>query len=245
MSISSVWPVSDSWPSPFRLVGVVLWPGRQRRPRRPPRGRRRRDRPCRATGAACGSSGRRRAGPRAAVVEAVEVGAGALLDPGAPQVDDGLGGGRRGPAGQALAHHQRHGILDGRVGAVGDLGVVAAVVAVLQHGGEVDADAVHAAGADRLDAHLLDGLEDRAGGLRLGQQAAVGGGIVAGEPQRHGIGVAAHDGGLARAELAGGLGQARLGGLAVADHARLVGRVGRPRAPACATWPACRRRRPA
>ena len=160
------------------------------------------------------------------VIEPVEVRAGALLDPRAPQVDDGLGGRRGGAPGEALAHHQRHGILDGRVGAVRDLGIIAAVVAVLQHGGEVDADAVHAARPDGLDAHLLDGLEDRAGRLGLRQEAAVGGGIVAGEFQRHGIGMAAHDGGLARAELAGRLGQARLGALAVADDAGLVGRVG-------------------
>ena len=158
--------------------------------------------------------------------EPVEVGAGALLDPGPPQVDDLLRRRGRRLAGQPLAHDQRHRVLDRGVGPVGDVGVIAAVVAVLQHGREIAGDAVHAPGADRLDAHLLDRVEHRARALRLGQQPAVGRRIVAGEPQRHRIGVAAHDGGIARRELARRLRQPRLGALAVADDARLVGRVG-------------------
>ena len=76
-------------------------------------------------------------GPRSVSVRRGEVVAGALLDPVAPELDDLAARGRRGVAGQALAHHQRDGVLERRVGAVGDLLIVAAVIAVLEHGGEV------------------------------------------------------------------------------------------------------------
>ena len=122
----------------------------------------------------------------------------ALLDPGAPEIDDLLR--RLGGVvpGQALAHHQRHRILERRIGAVGDLGIIAAVVAVVQHGREIAGDALHAPGADRFDARLLDRVETARAPPGLGQQAAVDVAVVAGEPQRHGIGVAAHDRGFAR-----------------------------------------------
>ena len=76
-------------------------------------------------------------------------------------------------AGQPLAHDQRHGVLERRVGAVRDLVVFAAVIAVLQHGGEIAGHALHAPRADRLDARLLDGVEDRARLLPLGRQPAM------------------------------------------------------------------------
>ena len=104
--------------------------------------------------------------------QAVEIAAGAVLDEVAPEIDDlGRRGGRL-RAGQALAHHQRHRILERRVGAVGDLLVLAAaMIAVLQHRRDVGGDAGHAARADGFDARLLDRVEDRAGRLALRARA--------------------------------------------------------------------------
>ena len=59
-------------------------------------------------------------------------------------------------------------------------------------------DAGHAARADRLDARLLDRLEHRARLLAAGHELAMHRRIVAGEPQRHRIGMAAHDRGIRR-----------------------------------------------
>ena len=132
--------------------------------------------------------------------QAIEIAPGPVLDEVAPQIDDLGGGGRRFEAGQALAHHQRDRILDRRVGAVRDLLVLAAaVVAVLEHRRDVAGDAGHAARADRLDARLLDRVEDGARRLAVGREAAMHGGVVAGEPQRHRIGMAAQDRDVLRA----------------------------------------------
>jgi hypothetical protein len=131
--------------------------------------------------------------------------------------------GRRRLSGELLAHHQGEGILQRRVGLVGDLLVLAhAVVMVFQPRREVLRDARHAVGADRLDAGVLHRLEDGAGLLALGDHRAVDLGIVHGELQRHGVAVAAHDRGVLRRELARRLGQARL----VTREARLVGGIG-------------------
>ena len=106
--------------------------------------------------------------------EAVEVAPGAVLDEIAPELDDLGGGRRRLEPGQALAHHQRDRVLDRRVGAVGDVLVfAAAMVAVLEHGRDVVADARHAPRADRLDAGLLHGIEHGAGGLALRREPAM------------------------------------------------------------------------
>ena len=118
---------------------------------------------------------------------------------------------RRLEAGQALAHHQRDRILDRRVGAVGDLLVfAAAMVAVLQHRREVRGDAGHAARADRLDARLLDCIVDGARRLAVRREAAMDGGVVAGEPKRHGIGVAAQDRHVLERQRRGGSGRRAL-----------------------------------
>ena len=143
-------------------------------------------------------------------VEAVEIAAGAVLDQRAPEIDQLLGRRRRRQAGQPLAHHQRQRLLDRRVGALGDLVELAAVEALVEHGGEVLGDAVHAARADRLDARLLDRLEHRARLLAGRLQAAMQGVVVAGEPQRDRIGIAAHDRRLVLAELARRLRQPHL-----------------------------------
>ena len=128
---------------------------------------------------------------------------------------------RRGIAGQPFAHHQRDRVLERRVGAVGDLLIVAAVVAVLEHGGEIARRRrVMRRRAERLDARLLDGVEDGAGVLALGRVARGGRcGIVAGEAERDRIADAAGDGDVALGQLARRLGQPRL----VARQHRPVG----------------------
>ena len=156
------------------------------------------------------------------VVQPVEIAAGAILDERAPQVDQVAGRRRRGCAGQALTHHQRQRLLDGRVGALGDLVELAAAVALVEHGAEVLRDTGHTASADGLHTRLLDRLEHRPRLLPDRLQAAVYGGIVAGELERDGIGVAAHDRGLAFAELARRLRQPNL----VARDARTFGGEG-------------------
>ena len=107
-----------------------------------------------------------------------------------------LGRRRRRLAGEPLAHHHGDRFLDRRVGAVGDLVELAAMEAVVEHGGEILRDAGHAARADRLDARLLDRLEHRARLLAAGHELAVHGRIVTGELERDRIGMAAHDRGL-------------------------------------------------
>ena len=152
-------------------------------------------------------------------VEPVEAAAGALLDERPPQVDQLARGRRRRLAGQPLAHHQRDGILDRRVGAVGHLVELAAMKLVVEHGGEIALHAEHALGADRLDARLLDRLEHRAGLLAAGHEPPVHRRIVAGELERRGIGMAAHDRGVLPGQLARRLRQPRL----AADQARPLG----------------------
>ena len=95
----------------------------------------------------------------ATLLEARQRAPGALLDPGPPQVDHGLGRlGRRG-ARQPLAHDEGERILERRIGPLGDLGVAAVAVLVLDARGEVGGHAGHAIGAQRLDAGALDRLE--------------------------------------------------------------------------------------
>jgi len=129
---------------------------------------------------------------------------------------------RRRRAGQALAHHEGNGVLDRRVGAVGDLLVVAAMVAVLEHGGEIAADAGHPPCADRFDPSLLDGVEDGAGGPALGRLGAVEGRIVTGEPQRQRVADSAGDRDVAAGQLARRLGHLGL----MTGQARPVGGEG-------------------
>ena len=131
------------------------------------------------------------------VLELVEIAPGASSISGRQRSTSFLAAGG-GAAGQPLAHHQRQRVGDRRVGAIGDLVEFAAVEALVEHGGEIVGDAVHAPRADRLDAGLLDGLEHRARLLAGRLQAAMHRRVVAGEPQRNRIGMAAHDRRLAR-----------------------------------------------
>ena len=93
---------------------------------------------------------------------------------------------------------------------------------IVEHRGKILCDARHAARADRLDAGLLHRLE-HAARLRIARhQLAMNLGIVAGELERDGIGVAAHDRGVALGHLARRLGQPGLAG----REARTLGREG-------------------
>ena len=155
-------------------------------------------------------------------LELVEAAAGAVLDERTPQIDELLRGRRRRLAGQPLAHHHGDGLLDRRVGAIGDLVELAAMETVVDHRGEVALHAEHAARADRLDAGLLDRIEHRARLLAAGHEPPMHRGIVAGELQRHRVGIAAHDGGLLAGQLARRLGQPHL----AADQAGPLGGKG-------------------
>jgi hypothetical protein len=156
--------------------------------------------------------------------EPVEVLARPVLDEAAPEIHD-LGGGLGRPlAGEALAHHEGERVLEGGVGPVGDVLVpAAAMVAVLQHGRDVGGHPRHAARADGLDAGLLHRVEHGPGRLPLGGEPPVQGGIVAGQPQGHGIGVAPQDRHVLQGQPPGRLGQA---GLVLAHEGRAVGREG-------------------
>ena len=114
-------------------------------------------------------------------LELVETPAGPLLDERPPQIDELLRGRRRRLAGQPLADHHGDGLLDRRIGTIGDLVKFAAVETVVDHGGQIVLHAKHAAGADRLDASLLDGVEDRASLLAARQQTPMHRRIVAGK----------------------------------------------------------------
>lgn len=115
-------------------------------------------------------------------------------------------------AGQPLAHQHRQRIGERRVGAVGDLVELAAMEMVIEHRGEVFRNARHAARADRLDPRLLHRLE-HAARLRIARhQLAMQFGVVTGDLQRDGVGMAAHHRRIPLGHLARRLGQPRLAG---------------------------------
>ena len=105
-------------------------------------------------------------GDRAA--QMIEMRRGLLLDPRPPQIDKHFGVCGRRLAGQPLAHHERHGLLERRIPAIAGAVDHGLGIAVLQHGSEVLRHARHGAGAERLDARLLDRLEHGARILAFG-----------------------------------------------------------------------------
>ena len=156
----------------------------------------------------------------------VEFGAGAVLDELPPEIDDALRILRRPRAGQALAHHQGQRIFERGVGAIVDLGVISAAVAIFEHRAEIGRDAFHAPRANGFHARLFNGFEDAARSRALRRDAAVDLVVVTRKPQRQRIGMPAHDRGLARIQFARRLGQARLGAFARADHGGAIGGEG-------------------
>ena len=148
---------------------------------------------------------------------AVEHACRALLDEGAPEIDDGARLGRRGLAREPLAHQESERVLDRRLGAVGRLAEAAPLVALLDAGGEIGRHPLHALRPDRLDAGLLDRLEH---GARLDarrRERSVQAWVVTGDGQRRGIGVTPDHGDLGFGWNARGL----------RDAGRLAGKPGR------------------
>ncbi|MET3890370.1 hypothetical protein ABIE41_001446 [Bosea sp. OAE506] len=94
------------------------------------------------------------------------------------------------------------------------------MVAVLQHRGDVAGHAGHPPRADAFDARLLDRIEHGTRRIAFRRGAAMHAGVVAGQAQRHRIGMAAQDRDVLRRQLAGRLGQPG----AVADERGFVGR---------------------
>ncbi len=142
-------------------------------------------------------------------LQSIEIAAGALLDQGSPQLDHLPRRRGRRFAGEPLAHDHGNRVLDRRVGAIGDLVVFPSMKAVIEHGREILLDAAHATRADRFDTNLFDRFEHRTRLLTTRHELAMNRRIVAGEPQRDRVGVAAHDGRLALAEPPRGLRQSR------------------------------------
>jgi hypothetical protein len=156
------------------------------------------------------------------LLQAVEILAGAVLDQRTPELDQAACRLRGRHAGEAFAHQHGERLLDRGVGAVGNVVELAAMEAVVDHGGEVLGDARHAPCPDRLDPRLLDRLEHRACGLSARHELAMHAGIVTGELERDRVGMPAHDRSLARGELARRLRQPDL----AADNAGTLGGEG-------------------
>jgi hypothetical protein len=145
-------------------------------------------------------------------LKSIEVAAGAIFDQRPPEIDNLPRRCRRRLAGQSLSYHQRDSFLDRRIRPVGDLVEFAAMKSIVEHGREVLGNAGHAAGADRLDAGLLDCLEYGARLLPARHELAMHHGVVAGELECDRVGVSADDCRIRAAELAWRLGQPRLAG---------------------------------
>ncbi len=144
--------------------------------------------------------------------------AGQLIEPRAdlvfekrpPEVDHLLCRRRRRHAGQPLAHQHGERVRQRRIGAVGDLVILAAMEMIVEHRGEILRNARHPPRADRLDPRLLDRLE-HAARLRIARhQLAMHLGIVTGELERDRVRVSAHDRRIAPRHLARRLRQPRL-----------------------------------
>jgi hypothetical protein len=82
--------------------------------------------------------------------------------------------------------------------------------AVVEHGGEIFCNAAHAARSNRFDPGLFDGFKYRARLLAARRQLAMHRRVMAGEPQRDRVGMAANDCGLALVQSPRRLRQTRL-----------------------------------
>ncbi len=138
----------------------------------------------------------------------VQVVAGLVLDPFPPHVDQLGRTHRRRRAGQAFAHHHGERILQRGIFPARDFRRIGFAVPVVEHRGNVARNALHAHGADRVAAGLLDSLEQGACLRPAGRVFGMNGGVVAGELQGHGIAQAPGDRDFLSGELARGLRQA-------------------------------------
>ena len=117
----------------------------------------------------------------------VEAGAGAFLDPVAPQIDDLPAALRCSAAGQFFRGPR--GRVPSSRGASAwsvTLARLARVELVLEHRAEIVGHAHHGAGTDGFDARLLDRVEDGACLATVGGQSGVEAHVVAGGAQGHG-----------------------------------------------------------
>ena len=156
-----------------------------------------------------------------------------------PEVDELRGRRRRREPGQLLAHHHARRVLDRRVRAVGDVLVLAAAkIAVLQHRREISARRRPcAASRSPRRAPARPRRRPRAPACPR-REAAVHASVVAGEAQRHRIGLAAHDRDVVRRRACA----AAPAGAPCRRSAPAGPRRRRPRDPACRRWRACSRR---
>ena len=99
--------------------------------------------------------------------------------------------GRRLHAGQPLAHDQRERILERRVGTCRDVRIACALEAIVEHGVEIGGDALHAAASRSPRRGPVRRRRRRRAPSRVAAAAAMHLAVVAGEPQRHGVGMAA------------------------------------------------------
>ena len=121
-------------------------------------------------------------------VELAEILADAALDPRPPEIDDAPRRGRRPLPGQSLAGQQAHRLGHRAVGALGDPFKALPAILLVEHRREVGRDAGHPAGAQSLDARLLDRFEDRPRQRRAGYAPAVHLVVVIAQAQRHAVG---------------------------------------------------------
>ncbi len=124
----------------------------------------------------------------------VEVGAGLVLDPVAPKIDHAARRLRRLFPGQSFTHHQRERVLQGRFGAIADIGGARLEIAIFQHHLQIGGHAGHPVGADGVAARLFHRLEDFPPQLALRHELAMHSCVMAGDLQRHGIAQSPGDG---------------------------------------------------
>ena len=94
--------------------------------------------------------------------------------------------------------------------ALGQPGEAALAAMLVEGRGEIGRHALHLQGADRLDARVLDGIEDLARRLVLRRLAGMELAVVMAQPQRDRIRRTAGLGDLLRRQIAGGQRQPRL-----------------------------------
>ena len=137
-----------------------------------------------------------------AVIQAVQFLTGLLFNPGAPQINQLLCGGRRGFPGEAFTHHQCERIFQWCIFALVQGPCYFFIKTLVQHGVQVGCHARHGARAESFDAGLLDRFIDSARLLALRQIARMYAGRMIGKPHRHGVGQAARNGQVSRSCVA-------------------------------------------